>query len=708
MPFDWLRSLRRSPSTRRHRPASLTPSTDILEHRTLLSALPVGPETRVNSYTTDFQVDPAVAMDADGDYVVVWESNPQDGSQSGIFAQLYRSGGTPVGSEFRINSYTTDYQTRPAVAMDADGDFVVVWSSNGQDGSSNGIYAQRYSSQGTPLGAFKVSTYTTGSQHSAAVSMDADGDFVVTWSSKDQDGSGYGIYAQRYNAVGTPQGSEFKVNSYTTNNQFGPSIAMDQAGNFAITWFSDGQDGSFYGVYAQRYNAAGTPQGTEFRVNSYTTSDQRYPSIAMDLEGNFAIAWTSIGQDGSSYGVYAQRYNSAGTPQGPEFRVNSYTTSFQSLPSIGMNQQGDFVIAWYSEQQDGNSGGIFAQQYDANGYQIGNEFRVNSYTTSTQYAPAVAIDRDGDFVIAWQSNAQDGSSYGIYHQRYRASQAAYVGSWRTGTFFLDSNQNDNYDGSIDDSQIGFGSTTDKPITGDWNGDGFDDIGVWRAGTFFLDANGNGLWDGSSIDRTFPFGISTDTPVIGDWNRDGKDEVGVWRAGKFYLDLNANRILDAAPTDAVFSFGAATDTPIAGDWNGDGYDDIGTWRAGRFFLDLNGNRKWDRPAVDTVFFFGVSTDKPAIGDWNGDGVDDVGVWRAGQFWVDFNGNRYWDGPENEYIIDFGNTTDNPLVGYWRPKTTPGNPPLPALPPTNSATTPKPASASTPLASLLASPKRKITS
>ncbi len=101
---------------------------------------------------------------------------------------------------------------------------------------------------------------------------------------------------------------------------------------------------------------------TEVQVNTYTTNDQQYPSVAMDASGNFVIAWHSDGQDGDGLGVYAQRYDSAGNPVGAEFRVNTYTTSAQGSPSVAMNADGNFVIAWES-WQDGSGYGIFMKRY---------------------------------------------------------------------------------------------------------------------------------------------------------------------------------------------------------------------------------------------------------------------------------------------------------------------------------------------------------
>src|SRR5262245_30697652 len=134
----------------------------------------------------------------------------------------------PVGPEFRVNTVTADAQSTPVVAADADGDFVVAWQSLGQDGSGFGVYAKRYSAAGAPLGVeFRVNTYTTGHQYAQAVAMGAAGDFVVAWESYPQDGSGYGVYAQRYSAAGAPLGGEFRVNTFTADTQALPAAAMD-------------------------------------------------------------------------------------------------------------------------------------------------------------------------------------------------------------------------------------------------------------------------------------------------------------------------------------------------------------------------------------------------------------------------------------------------------------------------------------------------
>jgi hypothetical protein len=227
--------------------------------------------------------------------------------------------GQAQGDEFHVNTATSGNQIAPSVAMDADGDFAIVWS-------DSEIRAQRYSARGVAQGdEFRVNTFTTGNQFFPAIAMDARGDFVVAWQSSGQDGSLEGIYAQRFSAAGAPQGGEFRANTVTANAQKDAAVAMDAGGNFFITWSSDGQDGSGLGVYGQRFNAAAVVQGDEFRVNTTTAGAQGRSAVAMDANGDAVVAWH--GPDVAVYGVYAQRSATASRIPIPSRRWSAASTS---------------------------------------------------------------------------------------------------------------------------------------------------------------------------------------------------------------------------------------------------------------------------------------------------------------------------------------------------------------------------------------------
>ena len=105
------------------------------------------------------------------------------------------------------------------------------------------------------------------------------------------------------------------------------------------------------------------PIGTEFQVNTYTTSMQDWASVASDGAGNFVVVWRSAGQDGSSWGVFGRAFDSTGMPTCPDFQVNTYTTSYQYRPSVAMDEAGNFVVVWESGGQDGSSIGVFGQRF---------------------------------------------------------------------------------------------------------------------------------------------------------------------------------------------------------------------------------------------------------------------------------------------------------------------------------------------------------
>jgi hypothetical protein len=340
---------------------------DVYAQRYSAAGTPQGGEFRVNLNSTTYsgggaQKNVSIAMDADGDFVVAWSGGGM-GNNMDIIAQRFNAAGVKQGAEFRVNTYITNIQSVPAVAMDSNGAFVIAWDSYAQDGSLRGIYAQRFEASGVRQGVeFRVNTTTTNNQQWPSAAMDADGDFVITWDGNGP-GDSIGVFAQRYNAAGVKQGAEFRVNTFTTDMQALSSVAMDPGGNFIVAWESNLQDGSSMGVFAQRFDSTGAASGAEFRVNTYSTGFQGIPSLAVDAAGGFVITWMSQGQDGSDHGVFARRYDAAGLSLGDELQVNTYTTSWQRDPVIAAGAAGNFVITWRSNGQDGSGDGVYAQRY---------------------------------------------------------------------------------------------------------------------------------------------------------------------------------------------------------------------------------------------------------------------------------------------------------------------------------------------------------
>ncbi len=408
--------------------------------------MPNGTEFQVNTYTSSnsFQVGNGVCHDGDGNFVVVWESGGlgfhgscipgcPDGDGTGIRAQRYASSGAPLGTEFQVNTFTSGFQSDPAVCCDTDGDFVVAWSGPypGYPGYIFGggrISAQRFASTGAFLGTeFQVNQFSTLLDSvNAALCCDADGDFVVVWNEGVFGSFEPAITGQRFASNGSPRGTEFQVASYTLGTlALEPGVCCDAAGDFVIAWTA-GSDSQF-DVFAQRYASSGSARGTEFQVNTYTSGIQGFAlndvlafvenqPICCDAAGDFIVSWTSVPQDGDATGIFAQRFASGGQFRGSEFQVNTVTSGSQFAPGICCGAMGDFVIVWNDLFANENER-ISGQRFTSAGARSGGQFEVAAFSSEYVVAPSISCDPAGGFVVTWFANPLDGND--IFGQRFK-------------------------------------------------------------------------------------------------------------------------------------------------------------------------------------------------------------------------------------------------------------------------------------------------
>ena len=345
---------------------------------------------------------------------------------------------SPAGGEFQVNTYTTARQARPALAADPAGGFVVVWESAAQDGSGLGVFAQRYAPSGAARGAeFRVNEFTAGDQARPALGADARGAFVVAWQSAGQDGSLGGIFARRFDASGSPIGSEFPVNSTTAADQVEPAVAVDPRANFVDTWTSAAQDGDANGVFGQRFAASGIRRGLEFQVNAYTTASQEQSAVGADAAGHFVVVWSDRRPAGGYNGtVVARRYDASGAPRGGEIQVGQ--RFFVGQPSVAVSGPGDFVVSWsqchYSPIPPipPFKRAIELRLFDASGNPLGPGTRITppGGACPSDFQSAVVADAAGNFVVVWDG-VPDGAIRGI---RFTASGVPRSTEFQANTF----------------------------------------------------------------------------------------------------------------------------------------------------------------------------------------------------------------------------------------------------------------------------------
>jgi Dockerin type I domain/Bacterial Ig domain len=396
------------------------PRLEGLEDRLVLSLVAVSAsDTKVNVSSPLGQTVPSVAMDANGDYVVAWNNQVHLGPNYlyDVEARVYNSAGVPQTGEIVVAQTTGD--TRPSVAMDPNGDFVVAYQVLNITTYLYGVSAQRFNLAGQAQGG--VITINDGSSDSASgslpkVAIDSAGDFTIAY--QGYDSNSHGVFAQQFNSSGTAQGSIFRVNTPQTDNQGAPSIAMDSAGNFVIAWL-DGGTAQSAGVYAQRYNSSGVAQGGNTAIS--TVAGASDPSVAMEPTGQYVIAW-QFTQTANTPGIEAQRFDAGGNALTGVVPLSSPESYFQTNPTVAIDSEGDFVVAWESDGVNGTAsslGTILAQRVNSGGSLIGpTQFLPSTETTSgSQTGAMIASNAGGNAIIVWQTTPA-ANTFNVFSRLY--------------------------------------------------------------------------------------------------------------------------------------------------------------------------------------------------------------------------------------------------------------------------------------------------
>jgi hypothetical protein len=417
---------------------------------------PSGPEYPIAGSLPGDQVYPAAAINANGGYLV-WQDNSV--AKTGVRIRAARlNDGLTVISNFLVSSVakatTTGDQEKPQVALLNGGGAVVVWQ-----GGKHG-FQKTYARFIGPSGKFllkqdvRVSAYPKYNQINPQVVTLTNGTVVIVWASDGQDGSMLGVFARLFSPAGKALGPEFQVNQYTSFNQRTPGVAALASGNYVIVWISELQRGpASVDAYARQFSLSG-PLGNEFPVNTDTNVICANPSVAASPQGGFAVAWsqqagavnavpsnpsdptgispTDLGPgfpatvpSSDGWDVFGTVFDTNGVPVVPApFRWNAYTYGDQYAPRLSAVGSA-YLAMWTSLSQQDSQGnvidpweGVFGQFITPSGTLVSSsDLHVNTTTVSRQIQPAVASDGVSRFLVVWSSFVGD-TSFDLFAQQF--------------------------------------------------------------------------------------------------------------------------------------------------------------------------------------------------------------------------------------------------------------------------------------------------
>ena len=407
---------------------------------------------QINTVTGSYQSLPVVASDAAGNFVVCWESYTSGGNDNdgrSIQCRRYNPAGTAIGSQFQVNTSITYSQTKPAVAMNPSGSFVVVWESNHADFYNSNIIAQRYTAAGSKVGSELLvnSAFTAGIQGVPAVAMADNGDFVVVWRSSGGAGGdpGISIQGRRWRASNSSFFDQFLVNDVTAGDQDDPAIATDGISLYLVAWEYPGDIAIRYFTADNLAVAVGmTANAPQQTANTFPSAVQSEPAVAMTPGGRAVVAWEtfagSFGTDNARLSIQARRLAANGTfLDANDVQINTYITDDQRFPSLAMDASGIFVASWQSYGSEVGNDTDFSVQFrafDVAGHALDPiDVQANSYTAGYQWYSAVAFGSNGRLLVVWESNGSPGTDqdgFSIQGRLYDVGVFIFADGFETG------------------------------------------------------------------------------------------------------------------------------------------------------------------------------------------------------------------------------------------------------------------------------------
>lgn len=218
-----------------------------------------------------------------------------------VYARQFSSTGVAVGGEYQVNTDLSPCAS-PAVAVAADGSYLFTWTAQDTVTRDNSldVCGRIFSSGGVGGAVFLLNTHIYGDQYMSQV-RSLGLDFLVTWTSLGQDGSREGVYGRFVHSDGTFAGGEFLVNTTTMGQQMQPALASDGVSQFLVVWTSFSGFPNAFDLYAQRYaNGAAVlaTMSAPYVWVPFVTSNNIY-------QPRLAVSWTPLqGLSVSNYEVY--------------------------------------------------------------------------------------------------------------------------------------------------------------------------------------------------------------------------------------------------------------------------------------------------------------------------------------------------------------------------------------------------------------------
>jgi hypothetical protein len=375
----------------------------------------------VNRLSAGDQLAPAVALTPDGAFVAVWQDDSSDTDGAGnhdIFLRGFAAGGCVGFADARVHTDGAGHQQEPAVAVDAAGNFVVAWADDTDGNGVFQIHARGFFADGTPRFTIApVNTVATGQQKRPSVGMAPDGRFVIAWEDDPaSDGNGQVLF-RGFHADGAERFADRSAHDDAVGARLRPRVGLDGNANIVIAWQDDSDGNGAFQIHARGFTADGAPRFGRITVNSVPDGQQVEPALGVAADGTFVVAWRDDADSDGRYRILARGFTAAGAGRLLDFTVSA-TAGQHRAPAVTVSPEGAFLVAWSGDPENDGDFDVFAVHYAADGATSRALWTVNREVTGAQRAPAVALNDAGSQVFLWEDDMDDNGTYQLVGRGY--------------------------------------------------------------------------------------------------------------------------------------------------------------------------------------------------------------------------------------------------------------------------------------------------
>jgi hypothetical protein len=333
---------------------------------------------------------PSVAVDRDGDTLLVWPATCPDCFSSQIQARIAPANGGPLGPVLTLTEHGA-LASWPEVDADDDGDAAVVWE------HENTVVGRRISA----TGAVGPMVTLAGSQAGRPeVAVDPNGLALVVWTQY-ADGA-YTAYARHFGIGGTA-GPLWTLGPSSVDN---PVVAMDRTGTAVVAWSTP----DWGRLLARRITPDAMTEPVAVDTPTGEISGFAGQSVGVDADGDAVIGYRPV-FNRSRAGLRARQFAADGT-LGPVLEVAPADHDVTFFSTLDVDQEGDAVVAWSRHTR-----GVLTDAYARTLSRTGVLGPVTTFGQGDR--PRVALDDDGDGIVtftapgpSWAFNGVSASTVG--------------------------------------------------------------------------------------------------------------------------------------------------------------------------------------------------------------------------------------------------------------------------------------------------------